>query len=186
MTANLMNGGDMGVVGSMTCGGTESIILAVRAHLQIYGKKRGIKYPEIISGNTAHAGLDKACEMFGIRLVQITCNESNNFQLQPEEVERRMNMNVIMIYASAPGYPQGVIDPIDGLSNISLKYDVGLHVDCCLGGFILPFAKTMDYNVPKFDFSCQGVTSMSADTHKYGYTCKGSSVVLYRNRVSVV
>jgi glutamate/tyrosine decarboxylase-like PLP-dependent enzyme len=89
-----------------------------------------------------------------------------------------------MIYASAPSYPQGVIDPIEELSTVAKKFDVGLHVDACLGGFVLPFARMLDYDLPKFDFECPGVTSMSADTHKYGYASKGTSVVLYRNKVS--
>jgi len=182
MTANLLNGGDKNVVGSMTSGGTESIIMAVRAHLRLYGEDRGIEYPEIISGHTAHAGLNKACEMFGIRLVQIPCGESTGYRLDPNQVERYMNSNVIMIYSSAPCYPQGVIDPIDELSSIALKYDIGLHVDACLGGFILPFAKMMNYEIPDYDFTCPGVTSISADTHKYGYASKGTSVVLYRNK----
>jgi sphinganine-1-phosphate aldolase len=186
MTAGLLNGGDGNVVGAMTSGGTESIIMAVRAHLKIYGRDRGIEYPEIISGDTAHAGLNKACEMFGIRLVQIPCGEDTGYQLDPIQVKRCMNSNVIMIYSSAPCYPQGVIDPIDELSTVALNYNIGLHVDACLGGFILPFAKKMNYDIPNFDFSCPGVTSMSADTHKYGYASKGTSVVLYRNKVRFI
>ena len=184
MTAGLLNGDDDNVVGAMTSGGTESIVMAVRAHLQVYGKKKGIEFPTIISGDTAHAGLNKACEMFGIRLLQVPCGESSGYQLDPKQVERFMNSNVIMIYSSAPTYPQGVIDPIEKLSALSKKFGVGLHVDCCLGGFVLPFARMLNYDVPKFDFECIGVTSMSADTHKYGYASKGTSVVLYRNKVS--
>lgn len=183
MTSNLLNGGDTNVVGSMTSGGTESIIMAVRAHLKFYGKKRGIASPEIISGDTAHAGLNKACEMFGIRLIQVPCNEDTNYRIDAKEVEKRMSMNVIMIYSSAPSYPQGVIDPIGPLSDIAVKYGIGLHVDACLGGFVLPFARMMDYGIPIFDFEWPGVTSISADTHKYGYASKGTSVILYRNKV---
>ena len=93
-----------------------------------------------------------------------------------------MTRNTILVYASAPSFPQGVIDPIAELSDLAVKYDVGLHVDCCLGGFVLPFAKKLGFDVPPFDFGCKGVTSMSCDTHKYGYATKGTSVVLYRNR----
>ena len=186
MTSNLLNGGDTNVVGSMTSGGTESIILAVRAHLKYYGTNRCIQHPEIVSGTTAHAGLNKACEMFGIRLIQIECCNHTNFKLNPRLVERRLSSNTIMVYASAPNFPQGVIDPLSDLSNIAVKYGIGLHVDACLGGFVLPFARSMEGydNIPQFDFSLPGVTSMSADTHKYGYACKGTSVVLYRNKVS--
>jgi glutamate/tyrosine decarboxylase-like PLP-dependent enzyme len=183
MTVNLLNGGDSEICGAVTSGGTESIVLSVRAHLQEYGVKRGIKYPEIIAGDTAHAGLDKACDMFHIRLIKIPCDERTGYQLDYKEVEKRMSSDVIMIYASAPSYPQGVIDPIEYLGKIATKYNVGFHVDACLGGFILPFARMMDYDIPKFDFECAGVTSMSADTHKYGYACKGTSVILYRNKI---
>ena len=88
---------------------------------------------------------------------------------------------LISFCSSACSFPHGVIDPIAELSEIGLSNDIGLHVDCCLGGFVLPFAKKMGYCIPEFDFSLQGVTSMSVDTHKFGYALKGSSVVLYRN-----
>lgn len=191
MTANLLNGNDTNVVGTTTSGGTESIIMAVRAHLKVYGEERGITHPEIICGTTAHAGLDKACEMFGIRLTKISCVDEEHFRLNSKKVETKISSNVIMIYSSAPCYPQGVIDPIQKLSTLANKYDIGLHVDACLGGFVLPFARMLaketnhkdKYNIPPFDFDCPGVTSMSVDTHKYGYASKGTSVVLYRNKV---
>ena len=87
-----------------------------------------------------------------------------------------------MLYSSAPTFPQGIIDPISELSKIAVRHGVGLHVDCCLGGFVLPFAKKLGYDIPDFDFTLPGVTSMSCDTHKYGYAAKGTSVVLYRNK----
>jgi sphinganine-1-phosphate aldolase len=111
MTATLLNG-DHNVVGASTSGGTESIILAVRAHLHEYGWKRGIEFPEIICSTTAHAALEKACDMFQIRLVKIPC-DSISFQLLPKMVEKYVSSNTILIYASAPCYPQGVIDPIE-------------------------------------------------------------------------
>uniref|UniRef100_A0A7S3VH77 sphinganine-1-phosphate aldolase n=1 Tax=Chaetoceros debilis TaxID=122233 RepID=A0A7S3VH77_9STRA len=181
MTASLVNGGDDRVVGSITSGGTESIVLAVRAHLEYYGRNCGIEYPEILCGDTAHAGLDKACEMFGIRLVKIECGKLSEYRVDAKKIERLISSNTIMIYSSAPSFPQGVIDPIGDLSQLAIKYDVGLHVDGCLGGFVLPFAKKLGYNVPNFDFGLPGVTSMSADTHKYGYSTKGTSVLLYRH-----
>jgi glutamate/tyrosine decarboxylase-like PLP-dependent enzyme len=103
------------------------------------------------------------------------------FKLNTNDVKRVISPNTIMIYGSAPTFPQGVVDDIQGLSDLAVKYGIGLHVDMCLGGFILPFAKKMGYNVPEFDFDLPGVTSMSVDTHKFGYALKGSSVVLYRS-----
>jgi sphinganine-1-phosphate aldolase len=172
MTSDLLHGPG---IGCMTSGGTESILLAIRAHLNCFGKRRGIMYPEIVCGSTAHAAVNKACEIFGIRQVVIDCDDGLTYQLQPEAVRRHITANTIMIYASAPTYPQGIIDPISALSDIALEYDIGLHVDACLGGFVLPFCD----NVPVFDFRCPGVTSMSADTHKYGFSTKGTSVVMY-------
>ena len=181
MTANLVNGGDSSVVGLTSSGGTESIVLAMRSAKEAFGRKRGIDRPEIIASSTAHAGLDKACDMFGIRLVQLEADPVT-FQLRPKDVVRAMTKNTILIYSSAPNFPQGVIDPIEKLSELAVRYDIGLHVDACLGGFVLPFAKKLGYELPAFDFGCRGVTSMSCDTHKYGYASKGTSVVLFRNK----
>jgi sphinganine-1-phosphate aldolase len=172
MTSDLLHGPG---IGCMSSGGTESILLAVRAHLNVYGKQRGIVHPEIVCGSTAHAALNKACEVFGIRQVVIDCDDGRTYQLKSEAVRKHITANTIMIYASAPTYPQGVIDPISELSDIAVEYDIGLHVDACLGGFVLPFCD----DVPAFDFRCPGVTSMSADTHKYGFSTKGTSVVMY-------
>lgn len=205
MTANMLHG-DSDTVGTTSSGGTESIVLAIKAHREYYGRKRGIVYPEVICGTTAHAAVDKACELLGIRKV---CAEVDQieFTLNPHQVEKRITSNTILIYASAPTFMQGVIDPIEELSKLALKYDIGLHVDACLGGFVLPFAQKLGYDIPKFDFQCQGVTSISAgtylvyyyrdvvsvavsltltslilsDAHKFAYACKGISVILYRN-----
>lgn len=126
MTASLVNGGNPNICGCMSSGGTESIILAVKAHRQYFGQKRGIRHPEVISCLTAHAGLDKACELLSIRNVRVPC-DSKSFQINWKLVERYITANTIMIYASAPSYPQGAIDPISELSSIALKYQVGLH-----------------------------------------------------------
>lgn len=192
MTADLLHAPTVapggGGIGALTSGGTESIILAVRAHLNHYGRRRGIANPEIVCGSTAHAALNKACDMFGIRMVVIDCDDKRTYQLNPSLVRRRVTSSTIMVYASAPCYPQGVVDPIAELSSIAKEYDIGLHVDACLGGFFLPFlGDSSDPTVntpppPVYDFRCPGVTSMSADTHKYGYAAKGTSVVLFRTK----
>ena len=181
MTANLLNGGDSNVVGATSSGGTESIVLAMRSAKEYFGRKRGIDRPEIVACSTAHAGLDKACDMFGIKLIQFEADQ-DTFQLRPADVEKAMTRNTILVYSSAPNFPQGVIDPVAELSDLAVRYDVGLHVDSCLGGFVLPFAKKLGYDLPTFDFGCPGVTSMSCDTHKYGYASKGTSVVLFRHK----
>lgn len=174
MTADMLHGP---AVGCMSSGGTESILLAIRAHLCFHGKHRGIAHPELICGTTAHAAVNKACEIFGIRMVTVDCSSDGTFQLDPAIVKSHVTANTIMLYASAPCYPQGVIDPIEALGEIAQEYGIGLHVDACLGGFVLPFCD----DAPVFDFRCKGVTSMSADTHKYGFSTKGTSVVMYNS-----
>lgn len=178
MTSHFMHGSG---IGCTTSGGTESIMLAIKAHWIYYGKRRGITHPELVCGTTVHAAVDKACEVFGIRKVCINCNDRNtNYTLCPKQVERRITPNTIMIIASAPNYPQGTIDPVEEIGTIAQRYAIGLHVDACLGGFVLPFAEPGTF--PIFDFQVPGVTSMSVDTHKFGYAPKGTSVVLYRDK----
>jgi glutamate/tyrosine decarboxylase-like PLP-dependent enzyme len=94
--------------------------------------------------------------------------------------EKAITNNTVVIVGSAPSFPHGIIDPIEELSELARKNDIGFHTDACLGGFVLPWAKKLGFDVPSFDFSLPGVTSMSADTHKYGYAAKGTSVILYR------
>jgi glutamate/tyrosine decarboxylase-like PLP-dependent enzyme len=101
--------------------------------------------------------------------------------VDPTAVKDRISENTVAIVGSAGNYPYGLIDPLEDLSNIALKHKIGFHVDGCLGGFILPWIEKLGYDIPVFDFRLPGVTSMSADTHKYGYALKGTSVVLYRN-----
>jgi glutamate/tyrosine decarboxylase-like PLP-dependent enzyme len=181
MTASILKGTCPTVVGSLTSGGTESIILATRAHKEYAAKKKGITHPEIIACVTAHAAIEKACEMLGIHLIHVPF-VPGTFKVDVAAVRRCITSDTIMIYSSAPNFPSGIIDPIRELSELAVKYGVGLHVDMCLGGFVLPFAKKLNYPVGEFDFSLPGVTSISIDTHKYGYACKGSSVVLYRTK----
>jgi sphinganine-1-phosphate aldolase len=155
--------------------------LAIKSHRDYYCKKYGIKHPELIAATSAHAAVDKACDMMNIRLIKIPI-DAVTCKANVSAIANAISPNTILIYSSAPSYPQGVIDPISELAKIAHHHDVGLHVDCCLGGFVLPFAKKLGYNIPDFDFTIQGVTSMSLDTHKYGYALKGTSVVLYRSR----
>lgn len=185
--------------GCMTSGGTESILLSIRAHYIKYGKLRGILYPEIICLSSAHAALDKACDIYhNIRKIVIPVCANNHYTFNINDIISYISSNTIMIYASTPCYPLGVVDPISELSNIAIQYDIGLHVDACLGGFVLAFyddnynnsnkndhlttTKKISSTVPPiFDFRNVGVTSISIDTHKYGYSTKGTSVILYRN-----
>ena len=166
MTADLMSSKNISeVCGSMASGGTESIFLAAKTHRDWYRDMHNITSPEIIAGVTAHAAIDKACDIMGIKLIKVPV-DAITFQMDLSAVKWAINANTIMLYGSAPSFPQGIIDDIEGLSTLACQYQVGLHVDCCLGGFVLPFMRKLGHEVPPFDFDLPGVTSMSCDTHK--------------------
>ncbi len=178
MVRNMLNG-DSSVRGSVTSGGTESILLAVKTYRDYAKDKKGIAEPEIILPKSAHAAFDKACHYFDIKAVWTELDE--NYAADVKDIREHINENTIAIVGSTPCFPYGVIDPIPEISELARKNEVGMHVDACLGGFILPWAKKLGRNIPDFDFSLPGVTSISIDTHKYGYAPKGTSVILYRN-----
>jgi sphinganine-1-phosphate aldolase len=166
------------ICGVVSSGGTESILLAMKAYRDWGREVKGIRKPEIIAPITAHAAFEKAAEYFGIKLVKIPVD--GDFRADVRATQKAISRNTVVIVGSAPSFPHGVIDPIEQLSEIARSRRIGFHTDACLGGFILPWAKQLGYPVPAFDFSLAGVTSMSADTHKYGYAAKGTSVILYR------
>ncbi|MEW6031040.1 MAG: aminotransferase class V-fold PLP-dependent enzyme [Chloroflexota bacterium] len=166
------------VHGTVTSGGTESIMLAMKTYRDWARETKGITKPEMIVPITAHAAFDKASQYFNIKTVHIPIDE--NFRADVNAAKKAINKNTIVIVGSAPSFPHGAIDPIEELSELARQHGIGFHVDACLGGFVLPWAERLGYPVPKFDFRLPGVTSMSADTHKYGYAAKGTSVVLYR------
>ncbi|MCB1160709.1 MAG: aminotransferase class V-fold PLP-dependent enzyme, partial [Leptospiraceae bacterium] len=168
------------ICGSISSGGTESILLAMKTYRDYYRDKKGITEPELVLPVTAHAAFLKACLYFGIKPVRIPIAEDGRVDV--ETVKRSCNSNTIVIVGSAPTFPHGIIDPIEELSEYARKRGIGFHTDACLGGFLLPWAKKLAYPVPEFDFKLPGVTSISADTHKYGYAAKGTSVVLYRGK----
>jgi sphinganine-1-phosphate aldolase len=178
MVAELLHATDE-CAGNLTTGGSESILVAVKtARDWAKRHKPFIKNPEIIAPVTIHPAFSKAADMTGvhIRYASLTPDKKVN----PAEVDKLINGNTIMIAVSAPCFPYGVIDPVEEVAPIALKNELLLHVDCCLGGLMLPFVETLGYPVPPFDFRVKGVTSISADVHKYGYASKGSSVILYR------
>ncbi|HIF15033.1 MAG TPA: aminotransferase class V-fold PLP-dependent enzyme, partial [Bacteroidetes bacterium] len=181
MTANMLGAKNCpdNVCGSVTSGGSESIMMAMKSYRDRARKERGITKPEMVIPITAHVAFNKAAEYFNIKVRTIPMDE--NYQVDVKKLEKAINVNTIVIVGSAPTFPQGAIDPIPELSRIAKKYNIGLHVDSCLGGFILPWVKKLGYDMPDFDFSLSGVTSISADTHKYGFAAKGTSVILYRD-----
>ncbi len=178
MSSSLMHGGD-GVRGAVSSGGTESILLALKTYRDYSRKTKGITEPEIILPSTAHPAFLKACEYFSIKPVFVGFDEG--FRANVESVKEKVTDRTIGIVGSAPNFPFGTFDPIRDLADIAADKKIGMHVDACLGGFIDPFVRESGYDFPDFDFSVNGVTSISMDTHKYGDAPKGSSVVLYRS-----
>lgn len=180
MTAHLLGADHASdpIVGAVTSGGTESILLAMRAYRDRGRAERGLKRPRVIAPVSAHAAFDKAADYFGIELVRTPVGP--DLRADVEAMAAAIDRNTVALVGSAPSFPHGVIDPIPELAALAQAHGVGLHVDACLGAFILPFARELGYDAPEFDFRLPGVTSMSADTHKYGYAAKGTSVVLYR------
>ncbi len=167
--------------GSVTSGGTESIITAVLMYRDKARAEKNITAPEMILPTTAHPAFDKGAHLFGLKVVRAPIDPLSTL-VDVDFVRDNINENTVMLVGSAGNYPYGTIDPIDELSAIALERDVGLHVDGCLGGFILPWGEQLGYDIPAFDFRLPGVTTISADTHKYGFGLKGTSVLLYRDK----
>jgi glutamate/tyrosine decarboxylase-like PLP-dependent enzyme len=179
MVADLLHAGD-GFAGNLTTGGSESILVAVKTERDWARKhKPEILEPEIIAPVTTHPAFSKAADMTGVRAVYAPLTPDRRVDVA--EVEKLINKNTIAITASAPCFPYGVIDPIEELAALARKNDLLFHVDSCLGGLMLPFIESLGFEVPPFDFRVTGVTSISADIHKYGYSAKGASVILYRS-----
>ncbi len=183
MTAAMLGAGPTtagDACGSVTSGGTESILMAMKSYRDWARVERGIRRPEMIVPVTAHAAFDKAAQYFGITIIKVPVDE--NYRADIKAVKKAVSRRTIVIAGSAPGFPHGMIDPIEEMSEIARGKGIGFHTDACLGGFLLPWIEKLGYEVPRFDFRLPGVTSMSADTHKYGYAAKGTSVVLYRDK----
>ena len=168
--------------GTTTSGGTESLLLACLS-AKMYGERfHGIKEPEMVVPVTAHAGFDKAAYYFGIKLRHVELDPVT-YKVDLRKMERMINRNTVLLVGSVPNFPHGIGDDIVGIGKLATKYDIPLHVDCCLGSFIVAFMEKAGYgeDIEPFDFRVPGVTSISCDTHKYGFAPKGSSVIMYRN-----
>lgn len=177
---NLFNAPE-GAGGTTTSGGTESILVACLAARNKAFHERGVRFPEMILPETAHAAFLKAAAYFKIRYHVVPC-PAPSYKVNVRAVSRLINSNTVLLVGSAPNFPHGIIDDISALSNLALKKKIPLHVDCCLGSFIIACLKDAGFSDEKFDFTLEGVTSISCDTHKYGFAPKGSSTVLYRSK----
>ena len=183
MTLDLFHAGavtDSEPAGLVTTGGTGSILHAVLAYRE-YAAQSGVSRPNFIKPETAHPAFDKACHLFGVELRRAPVDPSSTLA-DVDWIADNIDDQTIAMVGSACNYGYGTIDPIADMGGVALERGIGLHVDGCLGGFILPFGEQLGYDIPAFDFRVPGVTSISADTHKYGYAFKGTSVLSFRDK----
>ena len=179
-TVNRWVHGDETSAGFMTSGGTESILLAVKAARERGRREFGITQPNVVLPTSAHAAFEKACYYFGLESRRVAVGA--DWRADVEATRQAVDANTVLIVGSAPQYPQGVVDPIVDLAAIARERNINCHVDACMGGVTLTFLERLGENIPLWDFRVDGVTSISVDLHKYGYTSKGASVIMHRNR----
>lgn len=174
--------GDSNAVGQLTTGGTESIMLAVKAARdKARAEKPHIKEPEMVLPRTAHAAFHKAANYLNVKPVLVEI-DPQTFKVRAQDMRKALTENTILLVASAPSYSQGVVDPIAEIGKIAEEKNLLFHVDGCVGGLHLSFMRKLGYEIPDFDFTVPGVTSISTDLHKYGYAAKGCSVIMYRSK----
>ena len=179
MAADLLHGGD-DTVGAVTSGGTESILVAVAAYRDRARRKRPwIIRPELVVPRTIHPAFDKASHYFGVRLRKVDVDADQAVDV--DALDRAIGSSTIAVVASAPQYPHGVIDPIARIGAVCERHGLPLHVDACVGGFVLPWIERLGRPLPPWDFRVPAVTSISADLHKYAYAGKGASMLLWRS-----
>lgn len=180
MVTNLSGGGEE-AVGNLTTGGTESIFMALKAARDwARGKYPKIKQPEMVVPVSAHPAWNKAAHYLGIKIVMTPIRD--DFRADVTAMKAAITKNTIILGATAVTYPHGMVDPVEKIGALAQKRSLWLHVDACLGGLMLPFLRHLGQDIPAYDFGIPGVMSLSADIHKYAYTPKGVSAVLYRNR----
>jgi sphinganine-1-phosphate aldolase len=173
-------GGVEGTAGFTTSGGTESILMAVKAARGWGRAERGIDSPSMVLPMSAHAAFAKASDYFGVRSIRVPVRD--DYRADTDAMAAAVEPDTVLVVGSAPSYPQGVIDPIPELAALAAERGILCHVDACMGGFVLPFLERLGHVDRPWDFRVPGVTSISADLHKYGYAPKGISTVTYRDR----
>ncbi|HEY5134659.1 MAG TPA: aminotransferase class V-fold PLP-dependent enzyme [Candidatus Nanopelagicales bacterium] len=177
MTSDLLHGTGVGVV---TSGGSESLITALYSYREDAREKRGVTRPNVVMATTAHVALDKGAHWMGIEVRHAPLTDG--YLADVAAMADLVDDQTICVVGSAANYAHGLIDPIEEIAALAQSRGIGMHVDGCLGGWLLPWVERLGYDVPLWDFRVPGVTSISADTHKYGYALKGSSVLLYRDK----
>ncbi len=172
--------GAPGTQGTFTSGGTESILLAVKTARDHARAERGVTDPVMILPSTAHAAFHKAAAYLGVEAVVVPV-DPGTFRADADGIAAAITDRTALVVASAPSYAHGVIDPVAQIAGAAADRGVLCHVDACIGGWLLPYLRRAGREVPPFEMSVRGVTSLSVDLHKYGYADKGASVVLYRD-----
>ena len=177
--AGLFHGAE--AVGSITSGGSESILMGVKsARDRARRLHPEITAPEMVVPDSAHPAFTKGAHYFGLKLIPVGYGPDQ--QIDQAAYRAAISPNTVLLVASAPSLTLGMVDPIEELAPLAAERNIGFHVDSCIGGFFLPFAEKLGYPVPRFDFRVPGVTTISADLHKFGYTAKGASVIMSRTR----
>ena len=169
-----------GAAGFMTSGGTESILMAVKAARERGRAERGVEAPEMVIASSAHAAFHKAAHYFGVHVHKVDVDA--DWRADVDAMAARVTDDTVLVVGSAPQYPQGVIDPIPELAQLAAGVGASMHVDACMGGFVLPFMEMNGEVLPPWDFRVDGVTTISADIHKLGYAPKGASVLVHRTK----
>ena len=177
MTSDLLHGTGIGVV---TGGGSESLITALYSYREEAREMRAVTRPNVVMPVTGHVALDKGAHWLDIEMRHAPVTDG--YVADVAAMAGLIDDQTIALVGSAANYAHGLIDPIEEIGELAESHDIGLHVDGCLGGWLLPWVERLGYDVPLWDFRVPGVTSISADTHKYGYALKGSSVLLYRDK----
>ncbi|GAB3383353.1 pyridoxal phosphate-dependent decarboxylase family protein [Amycolatopsis echigonensis] len=168
-------GGTPDTVGTVTSGGTESCLLAV---LAARDARPDVASPSIVLPETAHAAFHKAAHLFGVRKIVVPV-DPDTFRAEPAAMAAAIDDSTVLVVASAPSYAHGVVDPISEIAAAASARGVRMHVDACIGGWVLPYFAKLGADLPPFDFRVPGVTSISVDLHKYAYCAKGVSVLLH-------
>ncbi len=174
-----LDGGPNGA-GFMTTGGTESILMAVKAARERGKAERGVTRPNVVLPTSAHAAFEKGCHYFGLESRRVPVGA--DWRADVEAMASHIDDNTVLVVGSAPQYPQGVIDPIPAIATLAAARDINCHVDACMGGVTLTHLAKLGYDIAPWNFSVEGVTSISVDLHKFGYTAKGASVIVHRDK----
>ena len=178
MTAGMLHGDE--AVGAISSGGTESILLAVKsARDRARAERPEVTAPEMLVAESAHPAFWKAAHYFGLEVVATPVTEDGLVDLPAYLAS--VNDNTVLMAGSAPSVILGMVDPIPEMAAPAAERDISFHVDACVGGFFLPFTEMLGHSVTPWDFRVPGVTTISADLHKFGYTAKGASVILSRD-----